>query len=73
MPRKIRQLKSELTQNGFILLKKRGKGSHSVWKHPLLPGDRLVIPGKDGDDVKDYLEKEVREKIDRLKQQEDKS
>jgi hypothetical protein len=45
--------------------------------HPALTGTifsrESLIPGKDGDDVKDYLEKEVREKIDRLKQQEDKS
>ena len=70
MPRKIRQLKSELLKLGFVLLKKRGNGSHSVWKHERLPGDRVVIPGKDGDDVKAYLEKEVQEKIEKLKNQE---
>jgi len=30
----IRQLKSKLVQAGFTCIKGRGKGSHSVWKHP---------------------------------------
>ena len=29
-----------------------------------------MIPGKDGDDVKAYLEKEVQEKIEKLKNKE---
>ncbi|WP_225889286.1 type II toxin-antitoxin system HicA family toxin [Halomicronema hongdechloris] len=37
---------------------KRGKGSHERWKHPRLP-KTLTIPGKDGDDVPRYLEKQV--------------
>ncbi len=36
MPQKIRLLKSKLQKAGFILLKKRGKGSHTMWLHPLL-------------------------------------
>ncbi|MDJ0747476.1 MAG: hypothetical protein QNJ32_29625 [Xenococcaceae cyanobacterium MO_167.B27] len=30
---KIRTLKYSLSQAGFIRLKRRGKGSHSIWKH----------------------------------------
>jgi predicted RNA binding protein YcfA (HicA-like mRNA interferase family) len=30
----IRQLKCELAKAGFTRLKGRGKGSHTVWKHP---------------------------------------
>jgi len=36
MPRKIRELKSQLSQSGFIYLAKRGKGSHERWRHPLI-------------------------------------
>lgn len=56
MPRKIRELKAQLTREGFIYLPKRGKGSHERWRHPLLK-KTITIPGKDGDDVPLYLEK----------------
>ncbi|PSB34217.1 type II toxin-antitoxin system HicA family toxin [Chlorogloea sp. CCALA 695] len=54
MPRKIRELKSQIAREGFIYLPKRGKGSHERWQHPLL-GKTLTISGKDGDDVPLYL------------------
>lgn len=58
MPKKIRELKAILSQAGFILLKKRGKGSHSRWYHPVL-NYRITLSGKDGSDAKPYQEKEV--------------
>ncbi|MEA5448174.1 type II toxin-antitoxin system HicA family toxin [Leptolyngbya sp. CCNP1308] len=58
MPRKIRELKAQIQQAGFVYLPKRGKGSHERWKHPLLT-KTLTISGKDGDDVPRYLEKQV--------------
>ena len=58
MPRKIRELKAQITREGFIYLPKRGKGSHERWQHPLI-GKTLTIPGKDGDDVPRYLEKQL--------------
>jgi predicted RNA binding protein YcfA (HicA-like mRNA interferase family) len=58
MPRKIRELKTQITQVGFIYLPKRGKGSHERWLHPLLK-KTLTIPGKDGSDVPAYLEKQL--------------
>jgi predicted RNA binding protein YcfA (HicA-like mRNA interferase family) len=58
MPRKIRELKAQIAREGFIYLPKRGKGSHERWQHPLL-GKTLTIPGKDGDDVPLYLEKQL--------------
>ena len=58
MPRKIRELKGQITREGFIYLPKRGKGSHERWQHPLI-GKALTIPGKDGDDVPRYLEKQL--------------
>lgn len=54
MPKKIRELKQTLRQEGFTEL--IGKGSHTNWIHPLYSG-KLTISGKDGDDAKRYLEK----------------
>ena len=58
MPRKIRQLKADLRSAGCMM--RPGKGSHTVWGHPLVP-DSVTIPGNDGDDAKPYLERAVRE------------
>jgi len=58
MPRKIRELKAEIMREGFVYLPKRGKGSHERWRHPSLR-KTLTIPGKDGDDVPLYLEKQL--------------
>lgn len=58
MPRKIRELKAQIVREGFVYLPKCGKGSHKRWRHPLLR-KILTIPGKDGDDVPLYLEKQL--------------
>ncbi|MBW4551151.1 MAG: type II toxin-antitoxin system HicA family toxin [Aphanocapsa sp. GSE-SYN-MK-11-07L] len=58
MPRKIRELKAQITREGFVYLPKRGKGSHECWQHSLLK-KTLTISGKDGDDVPRYLEKQL--------------
>ncbi len=50
---KIRKLKSSLSKAGFIRLKKRGKGSHSVWRHPT-NHINIVCSGKDSKDAKPY-------------------
>jgi predicted RNA binding protein YcfA (HicA-like mRNA interferase family) len=67
MPKKVRELKQSVNQSGFVLQRKRGKGSHSYWIHPLLPSMPLTIPGKDGDDAPRYLEKQVQEALKALK------
>ena len=59
MPKKIRELKAMVAKAGYILQPDRGKGSHTYWKHPLLPEEPLTIPGKDGDDAPLYLEKNI--------------
>jgi predicted RNA binding protein YcfA (HicA-like mRNA interferase family) len=64
MPRKIRQLKADLRAEGCMM--RPGKGSHTVWGHPLVP-DTLTIPGNDGDDAKPYLERAVRNLIDKIR------
>ena len=51
----------ELTANGFVLTK-GGKGSHRRYKHAA-SGLSATICGKDGDDAKPYLVKQVRTTI----------
>ena len=67
MPRKIRELKAEITRKGFVYLPKRGKGSHERWRHPLIK-KTLTILGKDGDDVPIYLEKQLGKLLAELKE-----
>ena len=64
MPKKIRELKSLLLKAGFTY--KPAKGSHTKWKHSKL-SKAIIIPGKDGDDAKTYLEKQVNESLEKLK------
>jgi predicted RNA binding protein YcfA (HicA-like mRNA interferase family) len=54
MPKKIRQLKSMLLKAGFVC--RPGKGSHTSWTHPGLPGKALTLSGHDGDDARHYQE-----------------
>ena len=63
MPRKIRQLRSDLRKAGFVLDPERGKGSHDVWEHPEGVVAFVTLSGKDGADAKPYQEKKVREAI----------
>lgn len=69
MPRKIRELKRDLRRAGYSLLPHRGKGSHTVWEHPLVPDD-LTLSGHDGDDAKSYQEVDVHDYIARARQAE---
>jgi len=71
MPKKIRELKSLLLKAGFRFVP--GKGSHTKWFHPLLPG-KLTLSGNDGDDAKRYQEKDINnalKKLDEIRQQEE--
>jgi len=68
MPKKIRQLKAMLSEAGFISLPKRGKGSHSVWEHSQLPYN-ITLAGQDGEDAQRYQEKDVRNALRDLRQQ----
>ena len=64
MPKKISELKQLLKKAGFTCTP--AKGSHSKWKHPL--SESIIIAGKDGDDAKLYLEKQVIQAIKKLKE-----
>ena len=55
MPRKIRQLVSDLTKAGFVQVT-GGKGSHRKFRHPRIPGSVIL---SDGDDARHYQEKQV--------------
>ncbi len=41
----------------------RGKGSHSYWRHPVLPDLRATVSGRDGQDARDYQEEQTAEVI----------
>lgn len=64
MPRKVRQLKADLRKAGAIQVSQ--EGSHTKWKHALVPDKEVVIAGHDGDDARAYQEKEVRELLDHI-------
>jgi predicted RNA binding protein YcfA (HicA-like mRNA interferase family) len=66
VPRKLRELKTQIAREGFVYLPKRGKGNHERWRHPLLR-KTLTIPGKDSDDVPIYLEKQLAQLLAELK------
>ncbi len=68
MPKKIRQIKAMLKEAGFVV--RPGKGSHSNWKHPLLPLV-ITIARKDGDDAPRYLERKVEAVLAKLKDVQD--
>ncbi|MDZ7960633.1 MAG: type II toxin-antitoxin system HicA family toxin [Aulosira sp. DedQUE10] len=49
---------------------RKSKGSHTYWKHSLLPEEPLTIPGKDGDDAPLYLEKNIQRVLKKLQEME---
>jgi predicted RNA binding protein YcfA (HicA-like mRNA interferase family) len=59
MPRKVRQLKSDLRAAGFVEFPGRGKGSHSVWVHTVHTGISVTLSGQGGEDAKRYQEDQV--------------
>jgi predicted RNA binding protein YcfA (HicA-like mRNA interferase family) len=61
-PRKIRQLKADLRRAGFVEVPRRGKGSHTIWKHRQT-GAQVNLAGADGSDAQQYQEREVRDAI----------
>jgi hypothetical protein len=59
MPRKIRLLKADLRKAGAYLASQ--EGSHTKWKHLLVPVSMLILSGHGGDDAKPYQERAVRD------------
>ncbi len=64
MPRKVRQLITDLEKAGFV--NRGGKGSHRNFTHPR--GLRVTVSGQAGDDVKYYQERDVRRALDAAKE-----
>jgi predicted RNA binding protein YcfA (HicA-like mRNA interferase family) len=63
VPRKIRQLISDLERAGFV--NRGGKGSHRNFEHK--KGMRVTISGSPGNDAHHYQEKQVRKAIEERK------
>jgi hypothetical protein len=61
MPLKVRQLKAALAKAGFSW--RPGKGSHTVWTHPVVPELEVTLSGQDGHDAKPYQERDVRDAL----------
>ena len=56
-----------LQEAGFTSV--QGKGSHEKWVHALL-SEHVVVAGKDGNDAKTYLEKQVERLVKEVEQKE---
>jgi predicted RNA binding protein YcfA (HicA-like mRNA interferase family) len=52
MPRKLRELRSDMRRAGFSI--DRQSGSHEIWTHPGLPGVTVSLAGQDGADAQPY-------------------
>ena len=59
MPRKLREVRRDYRQAGFI--EHRGKGSHRKYIHPL--GVVATVSGKDGADAHAYQENQLKKKL----------
>lgn len=64
MPRKVRELLSDLLRAGFSEIT-GGKGSHRKLTHPDFSG-AVTLSGKSGDDAKPYQERQVRRAIEEV-------
>lgn len=67
MPRKVRQLIADLKRAKFVLLPRRGKGSHRIFKHRASETE-VTLSGHTGDDAGNYQERDVREAIAEVRQ-----
>ena len=59
MPRKVRELVTELIRAGFV--DRGGRGSHRNFLHPA--GVRITLSGRPGADAKRYQEQEVAQRM----------
>ncbi len=58
MPRKIRELRTDLRRAGFVW--RSGKGSHGFWEHLEYPDIFVTLSGNEGKDAQPYQERDVR-------------
>ena len=59
-----------LQKAGFTLESGRGKGSHTVWSHPLYNGS-ITLSGKDGKDAQRYQERDINKAIKEIENKKD--
>ena len=62
---KIRIIKSKLFRNGFVLLPRRGKGSHAIFEHKT-PLVKITISGKNSTDALPYQVKQYEQAISQV-------
>jgi predicted RNA binding protein YcfA (HicA-like mRNA interferase family) len=55
---KLRDARTELRALGFV--RRPGKGSHEIWTDPASPQRRVVLYGRDGEDIHHYQAVRVR-------------
>lgn len=68
MPRKVRELITDLLDQGFSEIAGAGKGSHRKFVHASYSG-AVTLSGKLGDDAKPYQEKQVRKAIEAVNEE----
>ena len=61
MPRKLREVRRDYMQAGFIEHRGKGKGSHRKYIHPL--GVVATVSGKDNADAHAYQENQLKKKL----------
>lgn len=61
MPRKVREVRRDYRQAGFIEERSGGKGSHRKYIHPL--GVVATVSGRDGADAQAYQENQLKQKL----------
>lgn len=61
MPKKVREMESQIANAGWI--NRGGKGSHRNWVHPLT-GAVLTVSGKSGSDCPRYLERQIKKALE---------
>lgn len=66
MPRKLRELVHDLKEAGFYEISGGGKGSHRKFTHVRYAG-AVTLSGKHGDDAKPYQERQVKQAIEEVK------
>jgi predicted RNA binding protein YcfA (HicA-like mRNA interferase family) len=64
MPRKLRQLITDLEKAGFV--NRGGKGSHRNFTHA--KGVRVTLSGGPSDDAKHYQERDVKRALEVVKE-----
>lgn len=65
MPRKIRDLLKDYRKAGARIWTGKGKGSHRKITHAKVRGT-VTLPGKEGDDAKPYMERDLRQFLDEI-------